>query len=91
MVVLTVVTVPRPVRVGSASTFSSSSDSKSSVVSVGPNRSPTAPLYFSRTSRSTFRRNFASYARCDGRPALRCFSPAAPSSRYSFHSRFACR
>jgi hypothetical protein len=58
----------------SASTFRSSSDSKCSVVSVGPNRSPTAPLYFSRTSRSTFRRNFASYARCDGRPALRCFS-----------------
>src|ERR1019366_1689217 len=35
--------------------------------------------------------NTRSPARALAHPALRCFSPLAPSSRYLFHTRFACR
>jgi hypothetical protein len=52
-----------------------------SAASVGPNRSP-VPEYFSRMSRSTFRRNFSGFARFEPLPELQCWSPVAPSSRY---------
>jgi hypothetical protein len=46
----------------SASTCNRSSEAKCSAANVGPNRSPTAPPYFSRTNRKTRCRNFLPYA-----------------------------
>ena len=63
-----------------AFTSPSSSLAKCSAANLGPNRSPSSPEYFFPTNRNTRSRNFLPFFRFDSRPALRCFSPSAPSS-----------
>ena len=64
---------------------------KCSAASVGPKRCSSDPEYFLRIRLSTRPRRFFGLPRFVYRPALPCFSPSAPRSRYRRHTRFACR
>src|SRR5262249_60008962 len=64
------------------------SSARCSAANVGPNLSSLEPEYFFRIKFNPRRRSFSGLLRLEGRPALPCFNPSCPTSRYRRHSLF---